>query len=110
MIRPKSPDKGSSDDGDLMNELNEYSSDEGGAGRMRRRSSGSESNQSRESDHELMGPKVPDNLMDHDIELPPSIESNQSEQSDEEDDIDIRDQLLIVLFFQVELIFVLNYQ
>jgi len=101
MIRPKSPDKGSSDDdAHLMNELNEYSSDEGGAGRMRRRSSGSESNQSRESDHELMGPKVPDNLMDHDIELPPSIESNQSEQSqsDEEDDIDIRDQLLILLF------------
>ena len=93
-MRPKSPSKGSLSD-DVMAELNEYSSDEGGAGRMRRRSSGSDSNQSRDSDHELMGPKVPDNLIDHDIELPPSIESNQSEQSDEEDDIDIRVQLLI---------------
>jgi len=68
-------------------ELNEYSSDEA---RLRRRSSGSE------TDSDMMGPKVPDNLgeevddyeaAEHDIELPPSIESNQSRSSDDEDDI-----------------------
>ena len=79
-------------------ELNEYSSDDdrrmGLMHGRRGRGSGTESEQS--DDDDLMGPKMPPHHnhdssgeMD-DIELPPSIESNQSRSSgddEEEDDI-----------------------
>ena len=82
-------------------ELNEYSSEDDqrimglrrrGGGSGTESGSGDEKQIEPDSDEGLMGPKIPENLNNHessgemdDIELPPSIESNQSRSSEEEE-------------------------